>query len=72
MELVGILTTHKDAFLKAVDTPSLSSVVVVMADARDIDVRIFLLHFIRSMAVTGSANCLRFFSFIFYFVGCIP
>lgn len=39
LELVGILATQKDAFLKAVDTPGLSSVVVVMADARDIDVR---------------------------------
>lgn len=38
LELVGILTSHKDAFLKEVDTPSMASVEVVMATAQEIDV----------------------------------
>jgi hypothetical protein len=38
VELVGILATNKDAFLKAIDIPSLSSVTAVMATAQEIDV----------------------------------
>ena len=38
LELVGILASNKDAFLTAVNTPALSSVDAVKANAKDIDV----------------------------------
>lgn len=40
VELVGILASNKDAFLKAIDTPKHSSVVAVMATAQELDVSI--------------------------------
>jgi hypothetical protein len=40
VELVGILASNKDAFLKAINIPSLSSVMAVMATAQEIDVSI--------------------------------
>ena len=40
VELVGILASNKDAFLKAIDTPKHSSVVAVMATAQERDVSI--------------------------------
>jgi hypothetical protein len=45
LELVGKLTTNKEALLKAIDTPSLFSVEAVLASSQDIDVRNTLTSF---------------------------
>lgn len=59
LELVGKLTTNKEALLKAIDTPSLFSVEAVLASSQDIDVRKILTRFINVSATDNSMpiNC---------------
>lgn len=44
LELVGKLGTNRDALLKAVNVPSLSSVEAVIASAQEIEVRVFTFY----------------------------